>query len=71
MAEKEKGRYKMLATLASMGFAMVISTLIGFGLGLYLDKVLGTAPWLMVFFLLLGVIAGFRNIYITMKKSGF
>ena len=71
MAEQEKGRYKMLASLASMGFAMVISTFLGFWLGLWLDGVFGTTPWLMIFFLLLGVIAGFRNIYAAIKKSGF
>lgn len=71
MAEREKGRYKMLASLASMGFAMAISTLLGLALGLYLDKVFGTAPWLMILFLLLGVIGGFRSIYVTIKKSGF
>ena len=71
MSEQEKGRYKMLASLASMGFAMVISTFLGFWLGLWLDGVFGTTPWLMIFFLLLGVIAGFRNIYAAIKKSGF
>ena len=71
MAEQEKGRYKMLASLASMGFAMVISTFLGFWLGLWLDKVFGTAPWLMIFFLLLGVIAGFKSIHAAIKKSGF
>ena len=71
MVEQEKGRYKMLASLASMGFAMVISTLLGFALGLYLDGVLGTTPWLMILFLLLGVAAGFKNIYAAIKKSGF
>lgn len=71
MAEQEKKQYKMLASLASAGFVTVISTLLGFAFGLYLDGVFGTAPWLMLLFLILGVIGGFRNIYMTIKKSGF
>ncbi|MEK7313092.1 MAG: AtpZ/AtpI family protein [Deltaproteobacteria bacterium] len=58
-------------SLTSVGFATVISTLLGFWFGLYLDGVFGTAPWLMILFLILGVIAGFRSIYMTIKKSGF
>ena len=71
MPEQEKKQYKALMSLTSMGFATVISTLLGFWFGLYLDGVFGTAPWLMILFLILGVIAGFRNIYMTIKKSGF
>lgn len=71
MAEQEKKQYKMLASLASAGFTTVISTLLGFAFGLYLDGVFGTTPWLMLLFVILGVIAGFRNIYMAIKKSGF
>ncbi|HZX36484.1 MAG TPA: AtpZ/AtpI family protein [Thermodesulfobacteriota bacterium] len=71
MPEQEKKQYKALMSLTSMGFATVISTLLGFWFGLYLDGVFGTTPWLMLLFLILGVIAGFRNIYMTIKKSGF
>ena len=71
MPEQEKKQYKALMSLTSMGFATVISTLLGFWFGLYLDGVFGTAPWLMILFLILGVIAGFRSIYLTIKKSGF
>ena len=71
MPEQEKKQYKVLMSLASVGFATVISTLLGFWFGLYLDGVFGTTPWLMLLFLILGVVAGFRNIYMTIKKSGF
>ena len=71
MPEQEKKQYKALMSLTSMGFATVISTLLGFWFGLYLDGVFGTTPWLMLLFLILGVVAGFRNIYMTIKKSGF
>ncbi len=57
--------------LASMGMAMVLTTLMGLAVGVYLDKTFGTAPWLMILFLILGIIAGFKNIYTTIKKYGF
>jgi ATP synthase protein I len=62
---------KALGSLASMGIAMVVSTFIGLAMGIYLDKFFGTAPWLTIIFLLLGIAAGFRNIYLTARKYGF
>lgn len=65
------GVLKGLAYLASMGIAMVVSTFIGLAAGLYLDKWLGTKPWLTIIFLFFGIAAGFRNIYLMAKKYGF
>ena len=41
---------------------------IGFGIGYGLDMVLGTAPWLMVLFTLLGVAAGINVMLRTAKE---
>jgi ATP synthase protein I len=57
--------------LASMGIALVVTTFLGLVVGLYLDRVFGTQPWLMIVFLILGIAAGFRNIYVTIKRYGF
>lgn len=38
---------------------------IGFAIGYALDDVLGTDPWLMVIFTLLGLVAGFRVMMVT------
>lgn len=46
----------------SIGIQFVVSIFIGFGVGYLLDRWLGTKPWLMVFFLLFGVGAGFLNL---------
>lgn len=47
---------------AQMAWRMVIELvtglLIGFGMGFGLDKLFGTAPWLMLVFTLLGLAAG-------------
>ncbi len=57
--------------LASMGMAMVVTTFLGLVVGLYPDKVFEPQPWLMIVFLILGIAAGFRNIYVTIKRYGF
>jgi len=67
---KEHGVFKGLATLSSMGIAMVLCTFIGLLIGIYLDKYLGTKPWLTIIFLILGIAAGFKNIYEMIKKYG-
>jgi len=46
-----------------VGTEMVASTMIGLGLGFYLDERLGTRPWLLLLFFLFGVTAGFLNLY--------
>lgn len=48
---------------------MVAATFIGLAMGYYLDKWLGTDPWLTLIFLLFGIIAGFRNIFILTARE--
>lgn len=66
--EQEPGVFKGLAMLSSMGIAMVVSTFIGLLIGIYLDKLFSTKPWLTIIFLFFGIAAGFKNIYETIKK---
>jgi len=44
----------------------VASTVIGLGLGYWLDRQLGTRPWLLLVFGAFGVVAGFINLYYAM-----
>ncbi len=48
---------------------MVAATFIGLAMGYYLDKWLGTDPWLTLSFLLLGIVSGFRNIFILTTRE--
>jgi ATP synthase protein I len=52
-----------LAFAMRLGTEFVTATLIGAGMGYGLDQWLGSTPWLLLLFLLLGVVAGFRNMY--------
>ena len=48
-----------------MAADLVVTTLVGVGMGYYLDKWLETQPWMTVLFFLLGAVAGFRTVYRT------
>ena len=71
MGEEDKGLLKRLVWLSSMGISMVVATFIGLYIGVYLDNVFSTKPWFTIIFLIIGIAAGFRNIYILIKKYGF
>lgn len=46
-----------------LGVEIVAALVIGVGIGLLLDYWLGTTPWLMLVFFVLGSAAGFMNVY--------
>lgn len=60
---------RMIGVLSTVGLTMVFATVIGLFIGIKLDEWLGTSPWLTALFLILGIIAGFRNLFIYAKKS--
>ena len=58
-----------VANISSMGIALGVTIFGCFFIGLYLDRHLGTAYFFTFFFLLLGIAAGFKNIYGLIKRS--
>ncbi len=67
----KKGSLGGVLFLSSIGMSMVASILIGLVIGIYLDRYFDTKPWLTIVFIFIGVAAGFKNIYNTVKKYGF
>jgi ATP synthase protein I len=63
MEEKDRKLLRMLGALSTVGITLVVSTVIGYFIGHYLDGRFGTTPWLTLVFLLLGIAAGFKNLY--------
>ncbi|HSQ77351.1 MAG TPA: AtpZ/AtpI family protein [Nitrospirota bacterium] len=55
--------------LSTMALTPVFAMGIGFFIGLKLDKWLGTSPWFTGFFVLLGIIAGFREFFRFVRRS--
>lgn len=49
-----------------IGVELVAALLVGVGIGWGLDQLLGTSPWLLLVFFLLGAAAGMMNIYRVM-----
>lgn len=49
---------------ASMiGIHIVTSTFVGLAMGYWLDRLFGSEPWLTIIFLLIGIAAGFRDLF--------
>ena len=60
---------KQAVRLGSVGIELAVSTVVGWLVGHWLDGKLSTEPWLGIGFLLLGVIAGFRSLFLTARKQ--
>jgi ATP synthase protein I len=61
---------RTIGILSSVGIAFVLAVVLGAGLGLLLDRWLGTSPWLFVAFFFLGLTAGILNVFRMAKSSG-
>lgn len=69
MAEDKRQLFKSLGFLSSVGISLVASILIGLAMGVYLDRWLDTQPLFTLIMLLIGVISGFRNVYILTTRE--
>jgi ATP synthase protein I len=59
----DRRRLRQAAALSAVGLALVLSTVLGLWGGRVLDGWLGTSPWLTLVGLLLGIAAGFVNLF--------
>ena len=64
-----KKTIKDLGYVSTIGMTMAFSITIGALIGYYLDRWLGTKPWLFFVFFGFGIAAAFRNLYILYKKA--
>lgn len=69
-SKKPKKAPGAIFQLFTIGTQLVAATFGGLAAGYYLDRYLGTSPWFTIALLLLGIAAGFINIYTTAKKYG-
>jgi ATP synthase protein I len=68
MASGERRPWTEMAEIAQVGLTLVVATVIGLGAGYYLDRWLGTQPWLTLVGLGFGIAAGFVNLFRAVKK---
>lgn len=52
-----------LALLTQLGVTMTVAIFMGVFIGIYLDKWLGTSPWMTLVFSFIGIGAAFRSMY--------
>ena len=69
MKKDTKRAFRELAYYSSLGLSVSFSIFIGLAVGIYLDRRFETSPWCTLGFLVLGIIAGFRNIAIAIRKA--
>ena len=72
MPEEEPSLFRQLGRAISTGLTLVISTFVGLAMGWALDYKLfngKTAPWLTMIFLILGIVAGFRELFKMAKQD--
>ncbi len=69
MKKETKRSLRELAYYSSLGFSVALSIFIGLAVGIYLDRRFATSPWCTLIFLVIGIIAGFRNIAIVIRKT--
>jgi ATP synthase protein I len=69
MKRETRRSIKELAYYSSLGLSVVLAIVIGLAVGVYLDGRFETSPWCTLIFLVLGIVAGFRNLALAMKKA--
>jgi ATP synthase protein I len=69
MKRETRRAIRELAYYSSLGLQVALSIFIGLFLGIYMDRHLVCTPWLTLIGLGMGIVAGFRNIGLAIKKS--
>jgi ATP synthase protein I len=73
--QRRQARKSSLASTSGLGLGLRIATelvsalAVGVGIGLILDHWLGTAPWLLILFFILGAAAGMTNLIRTANEA--
>ncbi len=58
-----------LAELSSIALILPSSIAVGLFMGYFLDKWLGTGPWLLLTFTVLGIVSGLLSLFRAIKKA--
>lgn len=61
--------WQLVGQLSTIGLSFVFALVLGFGAGYWLDRTLGTQPWLSFMGFFLGLAAGVLNVYRVLKLS--
>jgi ATP synthase protein I len=67
-ARTGKRAYNALSA-SSVGLELGLAVVIGLAVGYYLDQYLGTSPWMLLLWLMLGLAAGFRGVIRAINRA--
>ena len=67
-ARTSKRAYDALSA-SSVGLELGISVIVGLLFGMWLDRQIGTTPWMMLVFLGFGLFAGFRGVLRAVHRA--
>jgi ATP synthase protein I len=72
VTEKQDRRalFRELGKYSALGLELAIAVVLGLAIGHYLDKWLGTGPWMTVVWLGIGFAAGLRSLFRAALRSG-
>ena len=65
----ERTPWRQVGSLLGLGLTLGVATAIGVALGVLADRWLGSSPWGLVVGLLLGVVAGFRQVLRDIRRA--
>ena len=69
MTQTSPTTWQLIGQLSTIGMSFVFALVIGFGVGYWLDGVLGTKPWLEFVGFFFGLAAGVLNVYRVMQLA--
>ena len=70
IADNKKDVIRSLISYSSLGLEMGLSVAIGIGMGYFLDRYFKTYPYMTIIFMIFGIIAAFKTIFVLLKKIG-
>lgn len=70
MSDDKPNDMKRFGTFITIPFVLSVPPILGWLFGDFIDKHLGTHPWFMYIFVILGFAAGFREMFRIIKRYG-
>ncbi|WKY47940.1 AtpZ/AtpI family protein [Eubacteriaceae bacterium ES3] len=64
MAQKKNNPYKYIAFISQIGISVIAPIAMMMFFGKLIQYFFGTGSWIVIVFTILGVLAGFRNLYV-------
>jgi len=62
MSKNPPGFFRQMGEAGSIGATLAFSIFVGTGMGVLLDRWLGTRPWFTLVLMVFGIVAGFYNV---------